>query len=447
MSVATILPTGGTPPVLGIVLGGVGTRSIVVRDNVITADRNFADADPIKVLESLAATDPSGITLNLGGFLSSLLSGGTIDEGVAVVRIAPRAAVDSRLERHPRDRVERLVHRRFTVPGGHDLFGRELRQLDLGRAREVADEIADLDVRAVAVVGSGSTADPSHERQVADILQSRSGCEQTSLASSVGGQGFLARESTVVHDAALSGPLQALLGVWVDAVAQRFPDCPLRIARCDGGWSAVPWILDHPVIALASDVAMHLLGAAAEAGERSCRVHIETAAGAMLGEVRANLVTVGIHAWAALADPMGWDLVVPQPELTPVFAPSSSATNDPEHGVDATLPLIRSSSDLGALIGLGSAVSRPTAWLDEVAQILTVAELIALQENARARLIALATTSGAAPGTATVIDMSTIAVPYSPAGTVRITARATGSPELRVDRSSWRSPRARRVDG
>lgn len=420
--------------VLAIVLDGEEVCGVTVRDRSIVAHRVFnPDTAPSEILAALSetaghsASDPVEVTLTIGGLLTALLSDGSTDAGVAVVRIVPRRASDPRLGRNPRPRVERLVRTRFSVQGGCDLFGRPVSALDLAGVQDVAERIAALGIGSIAVVGSGSTAHPHQERQAADILQTRCGTARIVLAGDLGGQGFVARESTAVHDAALFEPVDRLLGAWESAVAHRFPGSTTHVARSDGGLSTLSWARNHPVILLSSDLSSILLGAAAEAGLDACRVRIDTPSGQLEGEVRDRLVVVGTDAWAPLDGAMGWDLVIPQAELSTVFA-HPWPTDHPDRDEAAVESVVEPTLHRNLLAGLGSAVSAPSAWVDEVAYITTTEQLTTLREDVRTRVITLATANGAAPGSARVVEMSAIAMPFTPAGTVRITARATGSP-------------------
>jgi Hydantoinase/oxoprolinase N-terminal region len=341
---------------------------------------------------------------------------------VAVVRIVPRAASDPVLARSPADPVERLVSHRFTVPGGHDLLGNELRPLDDDAVAAVCDALSRTDVRHVAVVSAGSQARPQHERAVADAIQAAVGGARISIASDFGGQGLVAREATVVLDAAVAPLVDAVLTRWERTLACRAPEVQLRVARGDGGFSTPPRLRAMPLVALGATDAAILCGAAHLAGRQDCRVLLPRPAAQLAGDVRRGLPVLRS---AQLLD-FGTELVVP----TAVLAPDPGCADQHEATRVTDLPVVLADRDPAELACVGVAVSQPTAWLDEVAFIESAAQLDGVRRDAEQRAAAIVMANGAVPGTTYLIESSIVAVPYSPSGTVRIRVRVAGSSDL-----------------
>jgi hypothetical protein len=119
---------------------------------------------------------------------------------------------------------------------------------------------------------------------------------------------------------------------------------------------------------------------------------------------------------------------------TAVLAPEPAATAD---GVPARMPdvpVVRARHEPHLLACVGAAISQPTSWLDEVAFIESAAQLEEVRRDAEQRATAIVMANGAAPGTAHVAELSTVAVPYSPPGTVRIRVRVAGAPDAQPPR-------------
>jgi hypothetical protein len=341
---------------------------------------------------------------------------------VAVIRIVPRAATDPLLARSPAHLVERLIRHRFTVAGGHDLLGNELCPLDDAAVADVCASLVRAEVRHVAIVAAGSQARPQHERSVADAIQAAIPGARISAASEFGGQGLVAREATVVLDCALGELTDTVLGRCERALRRRAPGVPLRVARGDGGFSTPSRIRALPSVALGATDAAVLCGAAYLTGLQDCRVLLPRSTGQVAGDVRNGLPVVRS---GQLRD-LGTELVVP----TTVLAPDPGRVDHRDVMRVTDIPVIFAGGDAEELACVGAAVSQPTGWLDEVAFIESAAQLEGARRDAEERATAIVMANGAAPGTTYLVESSSVAVPYSPSGTVRIRVRVAGASDV-----------------
>jgi len=369
-----------------------------------------------------APAPPDAVTVDISPMLlDAVLHPGSGLPRVVAVRILPRAATDPALARSPAEVVERRVARRFTIRGGHDLLGNELSPLDRDQLAEVCAELVRGNIRDVAIVAAGSQARPTHERDVADAIQAAVPGARISLASDFGGQGLVAREATVVLDCALRGLAEELLDR-CETTLRRLPDgIELRVARGDGGYSTPSRIRAMPVVALGATDALELCGAAYLDGQDDCRVLLPRPDRPLAGEVRRGLALVRPGDPAGI----GTELVVP----IAVLAPEPAPTPDGGSSRVADGPVVRARGPAPLLACVGAAVSQPTSWLDEVAFIESADELERVRRDAEERATAIVMANGAAPGTTYVAEVTTVAVPYSPAGTVRIRVRVAGAPD------------------
>lgn len=375
----------------------------------------------------IAPTGPDAVTVDISPMLLDAIIRPDSDlPRVAAVRIVPRAATDPALARSPTALVERRIAGRFTVAGGHDLLGNQLRPLDLGQLAAVCAKLAAARIRHVAIVGAGSQANPAHERDVADAIQEAVPGARISVASDFGGQGLVAREATVVLDCALGALTEQLLSR-CERTLDRLPGTiSLRVARGDSGFSTPSRIRAMPAVALGATEALELCGAAYLSGLADCRVLLPRGERQVAGEVRRGLALVRP---AELAD-IGTELVVP----TAVLAPEPDSSLDEVPGWGGDVPVVRAPGEPELLACVGAAVSQPTSWLDEVAFIESAAELDRVRRDAEERATAIVMANGAAPGTARLAEVSTVAVPYSPSGTVRIRVRVAGAPDTALAR-------------
>lgn len=418
------------PAYAGISLQPGRLSAVVVQDNrvvaipAITALPGGTDgsASMLARIDALAPGEVSAVTLDVSHLLlDAVLHRATELPPVAVIRIVPVAATDPALGRSPSKMVERLITRRFTVGGGNDLLGNELSRLDRAALPAVCAELKTTGIVDVAIVASGSQARPLHERAVADAVQAVVPQARISLASDFGGHGLVAREATVTLDCALRPLTDVLLTEWEAALAHSLPAASLRVARGDGGYSTSSRVRSLPVMSIGSADAMQVAGAAHLERSRDCRVLLPRPGGQVAGDVRNGMVAIRSGELAAF----GVQLVVP----TAVLTPDHGGAPGTEPGRSTDVQVVVADRDADELTCLGAAISSPTAWLDEFAFIESAVELDRVRAEARERARALVLANGAAPGSAYVAEVSTVAVPYSPPGTVRVRVRVAGAPD------------------
>lgn len=410
---------------VGVSLGPELSRAVIVQGLGVLAAPSGPGDDPAELFARASAACPgvpAGVVVDLSSVLLDLVLRRPEELcPVAMIRVAPRPASDPALGRHPDEMIERLIGHRYTVRGGHDLCGRELCPLDRAGLRSVVAEIEAGPARRVAVVATGSPAQPRHEREVADTLQSAMPDARITVAHEFGGQGLVHREATVVLNAALDRAAGRVLDGCERAAARAFPGVPFHVARGDGGRAGASRVRNFPVTALGAADALRLVGAATLAGVRDCRVLLNRVPTPVFGDVRGGLAVVRPQALSEL----GTVLVTPTAALT--RADSARLAS----GRAAGLPVIEPDRDPEVLGCVGATASLPTAWLDEVAFLESTAELERIRRDALARATVRATANGAAPGSTEVIELAAVAVPYSPSGMVRIRVRVAGEPERR----------------
>lgn len=400
-------------------LGPGWSRTVVVDGRAIhTVDAASGDdAAPGRVIARAGriAPDAVTVTVDLAPLLLDAVRTRRNVAPVAVIRVAPRPAADPAFAHSPAALVEQLVTVRHFVAGGHDLLGNELRELDRTALDAVCRRLTASGVRDVAVASPGSQACPTHERDVADAIQAAVPGARIAAASDYGGQGLASRETTVILDCALSSYVDSLLGQCELALA-RLPGKPaLQVARSDGGCSTASHIRAMPLLALAATEALELSGAAHLADEPDCRVLLRGPSGTLSGEVRHGTPLVQPAEYGGL----GTESVIPVAVLVPDLGVTDA-------GRVSDQPVVTATEDPLTLAGVGAAVSRPSAWLDEVATIASADELDKVRRELIERATGIVMATGAAPGSAYLVDVSAVALPYSPSGTIRIRVRVTG---------------------
>lgn len=425
-----MITAGGRYARAGVSICPEGSRAVVVVDGDVLPVRRppTQDVDALVAGIVATATEAAGpdalraVTVDVSAVLfDAVLRSRPSLPLVAVVRVVPRPARDPGLARSPARLVERLICHRWTVPGGHDLLGNELRPLDEAALAAVCAELVRTDVRHVAVVAAGSQARPEHERAVADAVQAAVPGARITAASEFGGQGLIAREATVVLDCTLGPLTDALLTRWEAALDKHAPGVPLRVVRGDGGYSTPAPVRARPSVALGAADAAELCGAAHLTDHEECRVLLRRPDGQVAGDVRRGLPVVRSAQFMEL----GTALVVP----TAVLAPEPGGADGEQVLRVTDVPIVVAEGEPYERVCVGAATSQPTGWVDEIAYVESAARLAGARREAEERAAAMVTANGAAPGTSYLIESSIVAVPYSPSGTVRIRVRVAGASE------------------
>jgi hypothetical protein len=420
-------PRRGHPVQIGVTLRPERSLAVTLRDGSVSCVQPLPAAPPDSRVTVEAVVAAAGdealdtVTVDLSKLmLDAIVRGYPELPPVAVIRIVPRQASDPMLAKSPSTIVERLVARRFTVAGGHDLLKHELCPLDREGLGAVCAELANSRIEHVAIVAAGSQACPDHERDVADRVQASVPGIRISAASDFGGQGLVAREATVILDAAVVTLTERLLDAWESRLSQTAGGAVLRISRGDGGYSLPSHIRELPIMAFGASDALELTGAAHLHGLPDCRVLMPRPGGRVAGEVRRGLSDVRP---ADIPD-IGTPLVIP----TAALAPDSGQRDASRQVTD--VPVVIADRPPEQLACIGAAISRPTAWLDEVAYVESAADLERVCRDAKVRATAILMANGAAPGSADITEVSmvaVVAVPYSAYGTIRIRVRLAGA--------------------
>jgi hypothetical protein len=422
------MPDQAEEPVLaGVSLRPTGAHAVVISGRTVTATGLISGGtDELAAALRLASGRPiSAVTVDISALLLDAVLREKSDlPTIAVIRVVPRPATDPVLARSPAAAVERIVQRRYTVSGGHDLLGHELCPLDRTALTAVCEQLKRHRIQFVAIVAAGSQARPEHERAVADAVEAAIAGVRISVASDLGGQGLVAREATAALDCALGPLAEQIISNCRQLVDRAAPGAALRVARGDGGYSIASRIGSLPIVAFGATDALELCGAAWLAGLANCRVLLPRPGGQVAGDVRRGLPVIRSPQFAGV----GTELVVPTAVLA--FQPDADPGLGDQLRRVADVPVIRADRNATELSCIGAAVSHPTSWLDEFAFIESAAELDHIQRDAQERATAIVMANGAAPGSAQVAEVSAVAVPYSPSGTVRIRVRVAGAPDV-----------------
>jgi N-methylhydantoinase A len=271
---------------VGVDVGGTFTDVVVADGSGLTMHKvpSTPDAPDRGVLDGLdAATDRAGVaptdvtalghgtTVATNALLerewaeTALVTTEGFRDAVEIGRQTRPALYDLRAER-PTPVVER--DRRYEVPERLDRRGGVVDPLDEDAAREIAREIADAGVEAVAVVFLFAFENDVHERRMRDHLREAGVDGEISLSSDVLPEvGEYERTLATGLDAALKPVMNRYLGRLGSRIADAGVPVSVTVMQSSGGVASASATRERPVNTVLSGPAAGVRGAAYVAGE------------------------------------------------------------------------------------------------------------------------------------------------------------------------------------
>jgi N-methylhydantoinase A/oxoprolinase/acetone carboxylase beta subunit len=255
--------------VLGIDTGGTytdgvlleyGSRRVVAAHKSLTTKRDFSIGIE-NVIEAIHIEDPADIRMVS---ISTTLATNAIAEGTEPSVRGKRVAL--LLVGYDPDLIDTFkMAERFATPdyfffdGGHDLYGREKRPLDLPAILAKVNEIKDR-VDAIAVSSYFSPLNPEHENRAYKAVSSV--CD---LPVVLGHQlstklGSVERATTAALNASLLSVLQDFIIAVRRAMERRQIDAPLMVVRGDGTLMSDEFAARTPVETIHSGPAASAIG-------------------------------------------------------------------------------------------------------------------------------------------------------------------------------------------
>lgn len=255
--------------VLGIDTGGTytdgvlleyETRRVVASHKSLTTKRDFSIGIE-NVIEGIQIEDPADIRMVS---ISTTLATNAIAEGVEPSVRGKRVALV--LIGYDPDLISTFkMEGRFSTPnyyffdGGHDLYGREKKELDLPNILAKVSEIKD-QVDAIAVSSYFSPLNPEHENRAYRAISSI--CD---LPIVLGHQlstrlGSVERATTAALNASLLAVLQDFVIAVRRAMERRTIDAPLMVVRGDGTLMSDEFAARTPVETIHSGPAASAIG-------------------------------------------------------------------------------------------------------------------------------------------------------------------------------------------
>jgi N-methylhydantoinase A/oxoprolinase/acetone carboxylase beta subunit len=268
---------------IGIDVGGTNTDAVLM--------------DERRVLAEVKTPTTPDVTSGIVSALSSLISASGVEasqiQGVmigtthftnAVVeakRLMPTACIRLGLPATQAlppmvdwpDRLrEALGNHWFLAHGGHEFDGREISPLDPDELRRFAAEIAEREIRSVAVSSVFSPVNSEFEQRAAEIVTEELPGTMISLSHEIGRIGLLERENATIMNACLRDLAVNIVEAFHAALEEFGIEAPVYLSQNDGTLMSVDYAERYPVATFASGPTNSMRGAAFLSGILDCAV-------------------------------------------------------------------------------------------------------------------------------------------------------------------------------
>ncbi|GAA2803793.1 hypothetical protein GCM10010470_43670 [Saccharopolyspora taberi] len=320
------------------------------------------------------------------------------------------------------------------LPGGFDLTGRALGDLDLPAVLRFAEDAANRGARGLTVTAVGSPIRAEQEIAVAEAVHHAVPELPVTLSHEIGGLGLLARENTAVLNAA-SRPLAERVADECRAVVDELlPGAATLFTRHDAAAMNTEYLRRFPLAALEADTAAALRGAAvlAETGDA---VVVDLRA----DRARAGLVDNGFPRRATDAGVPPLSLPLPDVAVADDIGRTVSrlrgaaeprpvvVTGTPERAARVASALGARCPADGVVAGaVGAAWAQPAAEVDRVVVESDDLDLATAIDRAGEEAMVRAVSAGARPDSVRIAEVRTGSVAYLPGSVYRVQVRATG---------------------
>jgi len=268
---------------IGIDVGGTNTDAVLMRglsviekiktpttedvtSGITTALRHVLGASGTGVSEI------AGVMVGTTHFTNAVVERKRLQPTAAVRLGLPATAALPPMVDWPDDLAGTLGRHTFLCHGGYEFDGREISKFDAAEIAGVADQIAGLDISAVAVSCVFSPVNQHMEKEAAAIILDRVPGSSVTVSSEIGRIGLLERENAAILNACLRQLASDTVTAFKRAIRELGISAPLYLTQNDGTLMSAEFAEQYPVLTFASGPTNSMRGAAFLSGLKDAMV-------------------------------------------------------------------------------------------------------------------------------------------------------------------------------
>jgi N-methylhydantoinase A/oxoprolinase/acetone carboxylase beta subunit len=268
---------------IGIDVGGTNTDAVLMEGASVTgwvktpttADVTGGIVTALQDLLEQTRTNPAAITGVMIGtthFTNAVVERKRLMQTAALRLGLPATQSLPPMVDWPPDLREAIGDHKYIVHGGHEFDGRLISAIDEQEIREVARDIREKGIKAVAISSVFSPANPGHEQRASEIVSGELPDASISLSHEIGRIGLLERENAAIMNACLGELARAIVTAFQQALAEMEIRAPFYLSQNDGTLMGAEFAKKYPVLTFASGPTNSMRGAAFLSGAREAMV-------------------------------------------------------------------------------------------------------------------------------------------------------------------------------
>ena len=268
---------------IGIDVGGTNTDAVLMKGTKVvgwvktptTPDVTSGIVTALRDLLEQTKANPATITAVMIGtthFTNAVVERKRLMKTAAIRLGLPATQALPPMVDWPPDLREAIGNHRYLVHGGHEFDGRLISAIDEKENREVAKDIREKGIKAVAISSVFSPVNPEHEQKAAEIVRDEIPEASITLSHEIGRIGLLERENAAIMNACLGELAQAIVNAFEEALAEMEIQAPFYLSQNDGTLMSADFAKKYPVFTFASGPTNSMRGAAFLSGAKEAVV-------------------------------------------------------------------------------------------------------------------------------------------------------------------------------
>ena len=268
---------------IGVDVGGTNTDAVLMKGKeVIHGVKTTTTEEPgLGIIEAvssilnsskLSPKEIESIMIGTTQFTNAFVENKRLEK-VAVVRLGYPATISVPPCIDFSNNLRKILGQDFwIVPGGYEFDGRFLGDWSESDIEKVAKEIAEKEIKYIAISCVFSPINEKQEIETSKIIQKYNPNSIITMSHRIGRVGFIERENATIMNSSLGNLADKVISSFKEALVKLNITCPFYISQNDGTLMSAEIVKNYPVLTFASGPTNSMRGAAFLSGHKDAIV-------------------------------------------------------------------------------------------------------------------------------------------------------------------------------